>query len=49
MKKDEELVMLGEFFNRIEASMVRGLLESHGIECVTFDDFVHGGSLDVTW
>ena len=42
-KKGGELVMLGAYYNRIEAEMVRGLLESSGIPCKTFDDFVRSG------
>lgn len=42
MTEDGALVTLGEYFNRIEASMVKGVLESCGIECFAFDDFLRG-------
>lgn len=40
MKDDEELVVLGEYENTIEASMVKGVLETNGVQAMLTNEIM---------
>lgn len=40
MKDKEELVILGEYENTIEASMVKGVLETNGIQAMLTNEIM---------
>lgn len=40
MKDNEELVVLGEYENTIEASMVKGVLETNGVQAMLTNEIM---------
>jgi hypothetical protein len=40
MKDDEELVMLGEYETEIEANMVKGVLETNGVQAMLTNEIM---------
>lgn len=40
MKDNEELVVLGEYENTIEASMIKGVLETNGVQAMLTNEIM---------
>lgn len=38
MAKDDDLVVFGVFYSQVEASIVKGVLETNGVQCIITDE-----------
>lgn len=38
MNEEQKLILLGRFYDNVQAHIIRGILESHDIPCFVFDE-----------